>query len=115
MSIRHAAIAVSALALAALAPAAGEAASFACANAATPTEHAICDNPQISSLDDQTAGLYFTLISNGSLPPAQVSQVKSAQTKFLRTRNACGANYNCLVSAYTAQMMYLNATSGKGM
>jgi len=44
-----------------------------------------------------------------------VSQVKSQQVKFLQQRNACGANYNCLVSAYTAQIMYLNAVSGKGM
>jgi uncharacterized protein len=107
--------ALCAIAAALCLPAAAHAASFDCANAATPTEHAICDNPQLSSLDDQTSGLYYTLISNGSLTPAQVSQVKSQQVKFLQQRNACGANYNCLVSAYTAQIMYLNAVSGKGM
>ncbi len=107
--------ALCAIAAALCLPAAANAASFDCAKAATPTEHAICDNPQLSHLDDQTSGLYYTLISNGSLTPAQVSQVKSQQVKFLQQRNACGANYNCLVSAYTAQIMYLNAVSGKGM
>ena len=107
--------ALSILAAAALGTTAAHAASFDCGKASTPTEHAICDNPQLSHLDDQTSGLYYTLISNGSLSPAQVSQVKSQQVKFLQQRNACGANYNCLVSAYTAQIMYLNAVSGKGM
>ncbi|MCP4303861.1 MAG: hypothetical protein GY788_03070, partial [bacterium] len=89
---------------------------FDCTKATTPTEHAICDNPQLSSLDEQTAGLYYTLISGG-VPDAQatVAEVKKAQAQFLTKRNACGANYNCLIDAYTAQIMYLNAVSGKGM
>jgi uncharacterized protein len=91
------------------------AASFDCSKAATPTEHAICDNPQLSSLDEQTAGLYYTLISNGSLSAPQLGKVKTAQTKFLGQRDSCGANYNCLVDAYTSQIMYLKATAGEGM
>lgn len=98
-----------------LAGSGSQAASFDCGRASTPTEHAICDNPQLSSLDDQTAGLYYTLISNGSLKPSQVSQVKSEQAQFLQRRNACGAGYNCLIDAYTSQIMYLNNMSGKGM
>jgi uncharacterized protein len=99
-----------------LAAGAGHAASFDCAKAATPTEHAICDNPQLSSLDDQTAGLYYTLISGGApQATATVAQVKQAQTQFLTKRDQCGANYNCLIDAYTAQIMYLKAASGQGM
>ncbi len=109
MHFRSAALAFT---LALLVPAAGHAASFNCGAAATPTEHAICDNPQLSNLDNQTAGMYLTLISNGSLSPAQVRQVKNAQVSFLQQRNSCGANYNCLVSAYTSQMMYLKQMSG---
>jgi uncharacterized protein len=115
MTTRSTIAALSILAALTLGATAGHAASFDCAKAATPTEHAICDNPQLSSLDDQTSGLYYTLISNGSLSPAKVSQVKSQQVQFLQRRNACGANYNCLVSAYTSQIMYLNAVAGKGM
>ena len=92
------------------------AASFDCAKASTPTEHAICDNPQLSSLDEQTAGLYYTFISSG-VPDAtaSVADVKKAQAAFLTKRDACGANYNCLIDAYTAQIMYLKAASGQGM
>ena len=105
-----------ALALAAtVAAGAGHAASFDCAKAETPTEHAICDNPQLSKLDDQTAGLYYTLISNGSLSAKKVSQVKAAQAKFLTTRDACGAGYDCLIDAYTSQIMFLKAEAGEGM
>jgi uncharacterized protein len=92
------------------------AASFDCAKATTPTEHAICDNPQLSQLDDQTAGLYYTLISGGA-PQAttSVEAVKKEQAGFINKRNQCGANYNCLIDAYTAQIMYLKAASGQGM
>jgi len=92
------------------------AASFDCSKAATPTEHAICDNPQLSQLDDQTAGLYYTLISGGApQATASVEAVKKEQASFLTKRNQCGANYNCLIDAYTAQIMYLKAASGQGM
>lgn len=94
---------------------AGHAASFNCAAAKTPTEHAICDNPQISTLDEQTAGLYFRIISSGA-PAATVSQVKTSEVNFLAQRNACGAGYDCLISAYTSQIMYLkNVASNLGL
>lgn len=99
-----------------LAAGASDAASFDCAKAATPTEHAICDNPQLSSLDDQTAGLYYTLISGGApQATASAADFKKEQVSFLARRDACGANYDCLISAYTAQIMYLKAASGQGM
>jgi uncharacterized protein len=94
---------------------AGHAASFNCALANTPTEHAICDNPQISTLDEQTAGLYYRIISSGA-GGNTVSQVKASQVNFLAQRNSCGAGYNCLISAYTSQIMYLkNVASNLGL
>lgn len=108
----HIAIAAAALAFTA---GAGHAASFNCALAKTPTEHAICDNPQISTLDDQTSGLYYQIISSGA-PASTVSQVKASQVNFLAQRNACGAGYDCLISAYTSQIMYLkNEASNLGL
>jgi uncharacterized protein len=92
----------------------GNAASFDCAKATTPTEHAICDNPQLSKLDDQTSGLYYTFISSGA-PAKKVAAVEAQQETFLNQRDACGANYNCLIDAYTAQIMFLKAEAGEGM
>lgn len=109
-------IAASVLSVSLLAAGSGHAASFDCSKATTPTEHAICDNPQLSHLDDQTAGLYYTLVSGGApQATASVEAVKKEQASFLTKRNQCGANYNCLIDAYTNQIMYLNAASGKGM
>ena len=102
---------VLAAAIVCLGAGAANAASFNCALAKTPTEHAICDNPQISTLDEQTAGLYFRIISSGA-PANTISQVKASEVNFLAQRNACGAGYNCLIDAYTAQIMYLKNVAG---
>jgi len=109
IAYRSFALALPLLALAALAPGAAEAASFNCKAAATPTEKAICGNNQLSSLDDQTSGMYYTIIG-ASPPAATLSAVKSAQATFLRQRDSCGADFNCLVDAYTSQIMYLKQT-----
>jgi uncharacterized protein len=91
------------------------AASFDCQHALLPAEQAICSNANLSRLDEQTAGMYFIITGSGA-PAATVSQAKAAQSQFLRRRNACGANVNCLVSAYTDQMMYLkNVKSNLGL
>lgn len=105
--------ALPALVLAAAAFAAGSAhaASFNCAHAMLPAEEAICGNDNLSRLDEQTAGMYFLIVGSGA-PQATVTQVKTSQKKFVQTRNACGANVNCLVDAYTAQIMYLKNIKG---
>jgi|SRR5579871_1176843 len=91
------------------------AASFNCGQAALPAEKAICGNANLSSLDERTAGMYFLIIGSGA-PGPTVAQVKDAQDKFLARRNACGANIDCLVSAYTDQMMFLkNVKSNLGL
>jgi len=60
----------------------------------------------LSQLDEQTAGMYPIVVSSGS-PAATISVGKSAQGRFLARRNACEANVDRLVSAYTDQMMCL--------
>src|ERR1700727_2466841 len=82
------------------------AASFNCSRAALPAEKAICENDNLSSLDDRTMGMYFIIVGGGA-PVAVVTQVKETQSKFLARRNACGADIECLVSAYTDEMMFL--------
>jgi len=87
-------------------PEIGLAASFNCALANTPTEHAICNNAQLGRLDEQSSGMYFQII--GSSPPLPtLNQVRNTQRSFLAQRNACGANFDCIVDSYTSQIMYL--------
>ena len=96
-----------------LAPA--KAASFNCAHAILAAEEAICGNENLSRLDEQTAGMYFIIVGSGA-PKATVNQVKASQRKFIEQRNACGTNINCLVDAYTSQIMFLkNEKSNLGL
>jgi len=82
------------------------AASFDCSKASIAAERAICNNTNLSQLDARTAGMYFTILGS-DLPVSTLAKVKGYQRQFLDTRNACGSNVNCLVDAYTSQMMYL--------
>jgi uncharacterized protein len=106
MAYRSVTITLLGLAGAALLTKNGEAGSFDCQAAATPTEKAICANSQLSSLDDQTSAMYYATLG-ASLPAATLSAVKSAQVKFLQQRDSCGADVNCLVDAYTSRITYL--------
>jgi uncharacterized protein len=87
-------------------PDVAKAASFDCRQASIAAERTICRNANLSQLDARTAGMYFTILGN-NYPASTLAQVKNAQRRFLATRNACGYNVNCLVDAYTSQMMYL--------
>ena len=103
------------LALAWLGTGMSHAASFNCAHAMLPAEETVCGDANLSKLDEKTAGMYFLIV--GSSPPqATLSQVKASQSKFIAQRNACGTNINCLVDAYTSQIMYLkNEKSNLGL
>lgn len=61
------------------------AASFDCQKAVTPVEHAICDNPELSGLDDEMAENYQLALRKGN-----ASTVKAGQRAWLKERNACG-------------------------
>lgn len=92
-----------------------KAASFNCAHAILAAEEAICGNENLSRLDEQTAGMYFIIVGSGA-PAATIKQVKASQRKFIEQRNACGANIDCLVDAYTSQIMFLkNEKSNLGL
>ncbi|TCR60642.1 hypothetical protein [Bosea sp. BK604] len=82
------------------------AASFDCRNASLPAEKRICADANLASLDERTAGMYFVIVGSGA-PAATVARVKQMQSRFIARRNACQANTDCLVDAYTDQMMFL--------
>ena len=63
--------------------------SFDCARAGTPTEHAICDNPDLIARDRAMGILYRVLSTIGKAPPNPSSGPCSAMEqspKFLRQR-----------------------------
>lgn len=92
-----------------------EAASFDCRQASLPAEKAICSDANLGSLDEKAAGMYFLIVGAGR-PAATVARVRQMQSRFVARRNACGANTDCLVDAYTDQMMFLrNEKSNLGL
>lgn len=106
---------LSAFALALLTAGGAQAASFNCAHAFLPAEETICGNANLNKLDEQTAGMYFLIVGSGA-PQTTITEVKASQSKFIAERNACGTDVNCLVDAYTDQMMYLkNEKSNLGL
>lgn len=73
------------------------AASFDCAKAATPFEHAICDDPTLSAADDRLTKTYQTAI--GGLSPAALEQLRADQRGWLtHARRACTRDARPLTS-----------------
>ncbi|MCU4179094.1 lysozyme inhibitor LprI family protein [Bosea sp. BH3] len=92
-----------------------EAASFDCRRATLPAERTICSDANLGRLDESTAGTYFQIVGGGA-PAATVARVKQMQSRFVARRNACRADIDCLVDAYTDQMMFLrNEKSNLGL
>ena len=91
------------LAVLALVPLAGQAASFDCKKASTEVEQAICADPELSRLDEQLSKAYKQALQKG--PKAQV---QAAQKAWLKERNTrCGAYAACLQYQYYRRIAQL--------
>jgi uncharacterized protein YecT (DUF1311 family) len=82
---------------------AAHAASFNCAQAATPTEVAICGDAALSQIDGSIGAAYVQrLASDPSL--------KQVQRGWLKTRNlGCGQDRGCLRRMMTYELSWLNS------
>lgn len=78
--------------------------SFDCAHASTATERAICSDPYIARLDVVMADVYRLAVRSDQ---GIATRVRSSQRDWLRTRNHCGSDRDCLVSAYTVRVIEL--------
>ncbi len=92
----------------AFSPAATQAAGMNCARAATATEKAICTDPELLDRDDRLAKTYSKTLT---ADPAQTATVREAQRAWLKERNRCGANAECLRNAYDDRMAVLTNQS----
>jgi uncharacterized protein len=77
------------------------AASFDCAKAATPDEHAVCSDPQLSQLDELVAKAYAE--AKAATPGDQ--SVVAAARGFLKDRRACDADRSCLLANYVGILL----------
>lgn len=76
--------------------------SFNCRYAKLPAEVAICQSAELSALDSQMASLYF------ALPSGVRDRLEGSQMRWLRQRNACGYNFDCIASAYRERIDFLS-------
>jgi uncharacterized protein len=83
------------------------AASFNCLVASTPDEVLICQDAELSRLDEQMASLYFAT-RNRVLGP-QRQALEDTQVEWFRLRQACGRDRTCIQSSYTVRIAYLQS------
>lgn len=68
--------------------------SFDCDKARIATEYAICDSDRLSRLDEEMASFYF------GLPHHIREDIEGEQARWLRRRNTCRYDHDCIARAY---------------
>jgi uncharacterized protein len=81
------------------------AASFDCAKAGTKVEHMICDNPELSKLDEELAKSYKMALQDEQ----QADILRQSQKKWLKYRNDC-KDTDCVKRAYEMRLSSLEVT-----
>ena len=77
------------------------AASFNCNLAKGCVENVICQSPQLSKLDSEMAEIYYEIKAEFSRNQRDLlKEFVEDQKAWLRDRNACGCNANCLLREY---------------
>jgi len=84
------------------------AASFDCGKAQSKVEHLICDNPEISKLDDELASDYKTVLQDQS----KANTIKREQKQWLIERNEC-ADAGCVRETYRKRIGQLSPVQDK--
>jgi uncharacterized protein len=86
-----------------------QAASFDCEKATSDIEHSICNNPDLSSLDDQLTENYQSAMAN--LPADQADALRTEQRSWLKQRNACNGQESCLSELFSQRAAQLQNTA----
>jgi uncharacterized protein len=72
--------------------------SFNCRTADRPDEVLICQDSRPSALDERMSSLYCNL--RNSLRGAERQALETAQASWLRSRIACGRDFQCIEVRY---------------
>jgi uncharacterized protein len=83
--------------------------SFNCAVASAPAEVAICNDAALADMDNQLARQFSTRLM--ATPAASTNAFRTEQARWLQSRNACGADKDCLAHSYRARLQQLAQTS----
>ncbi len=79
-------------------------ASFDCRRASTPTEIAMCRNPDLSWLDQQMDGTFRAVLANSENPDA----LRQSQRQWLSDVQLCGADEGCIEKTYSDRILELS-------
>ena len=79
-----------------------QAASFDCAKVQSKVEHLICDDPEISKLDDEMAAAYKVAVQD----QRNADSIRLAQKHWLKARNGCEEAV-CIKDAYLTRLFSL--------
>jgi uncharacterized protein len=82
--------------------ASAQAASFDCSKAQAKAEHLICDNPEISKLDEELSSSYKAAVQD----KAQAEAITQAQRQWIKERNGC-IDAACVKYAYKKRLLSL--------
>ena len=84
-----------------------------CRKATTPTDHRICDDARVLSLDQQLSLVFESLVASAT-PPADAA-LRTAQRAWLKeSRDRCG-DADCLVHAYDTRLEALRRSLDDGV
>ena len=72
-----------------------------CTRTSTPDENTICSDPFLVQLDARMDTLYD--ISGRFVSDKDASALRDSQRAWVKDRQACGADKNCIRSAYAAR------------
>jgi uncharacterized protein len=87
-----------------ISPVGAQGASFDCAQAVTVVEQLICDNPELSQLDERYAALYNDALARNTSP----QEFRETARAWIQHRNEC-TDAQCLGHAYKARIEALDA------
>jgi uncharacterized protein len=93
------------IAVASLSSPVARAASFNCNTAERPDEVLICQNPQLSDLDERMSRLYFTL--RNQLSGSERRLLEASQRRWLESRIHCGRDFECIEALYVRRIRLL--------
>lgn len=76
--------------------------SFPCSKATTTTERTICAVPRLAAMDEALASAYRSAGAS-NIGAGAARALRDEQRKWLRARDACGADVACLEASYRAR------------
>lgn len=83
--------------------------SFSCANAQIPSEMAICNNENLLLKDEELAALFANAIIQATAS-GKIDDVSSEHIDWLKKRNACKIDFDCLEKSYSQRINALDTT-----